>query len=158
LLPDAKLSFTWKGVAAASAAYEHLMQDIRNAGLQQVVELAPANADMASFYASIDLFLLTSREDPYPLVVLEAASYGKPTICFEGAGGAVEFVAHDAGTVVPFVSVEEMAQAIARYYRNRTILYSQGSNARQAVKDLHQNETYLMNQFTEAIKQVVEHL
>lgn len=152
LFPEANLYFIWKGVNQQSIEYQWVAQDIKKAGLQHMVELLPADAGMMSFYQSLDVFLLTSREDPYPLVVLEAATYGKPTICFEGGGGAVEFVAHNAGTAVPFLSIEAMAQAIIHYYRNTAVLHDQGNNAMQSVAALHQDPVYLMNQFSEAIK------
>jgi len=155
LLPGGNVSFVWKGVHEGSIEYQWVMQGIKKAGLQGIVELLPADAEMRSFYESLDIFLLTSREDPYPLVVLEAAHYGRPTICFEGGGGAVEFVAHDAGVAVPFLSTEAMAQAIVHYYSHTGVLHTQGNNAMQAVKKLHQDPAYLMKQFTEAIKQVV---
>ncbi|MEP6945849.1 MAG: glycosyltransferase family 4 protein [Acidobacteriota bacterium] len=68
------------------------------------------------YLAAIDLFVLTSREDPFPLVCLDAANLGKPVICFAGAGGMAEFVGNDAGAVVPFGNVDDMAASIERFY------------------------------------------
>ena len=56
-----------------------------------------------------DLFCLPSREDPFPLVMLEAGALGKPMVCFDGAGGAKEFAARGAGIVVPYLDVPAMA-------------------------------------------------
>jgi glycosyltransferase involved in cell wall biosynthesis len=39
-----------------------------------------------------DVFLLTSREDPFPLICLEAAEVCLPLLCFEGTGGMVNFI------------------------------------------------------------------
>jgi len=44
------------------------------------------------FYVMADIFLMTSREDPYPLVMLEAAFYELPILCFEFSGGPPEFI------------------------------------------------------------------
>ena len=48
-------------------------------------------AEVHDNYAAMDVFALTSREDPFPLVMLEAGGHGLPTVCFAGAGGAEEF-------------------------------------------------------------------
>ena len=42
------------------------------------------------YYAGSDLFLITSREDPSPLVQAEAMMFDLPVVFFEGAGGADE--------------------------------------------------------------------
>ncbi len=42
------------------------------------------------FLARADIFFMSSREDPFPLVVLEAMALQKPVVAFTKAGGAVE--------------------------------------------------------------------
>jgi len=69
-------------------------------------------ADTAPYMAELDLFLLTSREDPFPLVMLEAARQGVPIVCFEGGGGGTEFVDDMVGAKVPMLDVTEMARVV----------------------------------------------
>lgn len=87
------LRFLWLGGAAAQSPeglqFDH---DARALGLAAHCARVPATDDVDSGYAAMDAFALTSREDPFPLVVLEAAMHGVPTLCFEGAGGSPEFV------------------------------------------------------------------
>jgi glycosyltransferase involved in cell wall biosynthesis len=56
--------------------------------------------------AAGDVFFLSSREDPFPLVVLESAQHGVPSICFSPATGITAFIASDAGISLPQVSPE----------------------------------------------------
>lgn len=65
------------------------------------------------YFSAADCFLLTSREDPFPVACLEAAACGLPIVCFEHAGGMPEFVSGDPclGTVVPQDDIPAMAQA-----------------------------------------------
>ncbi len=58
-----------------------------------------------------DVFALTSREDPLPLVHIEAAMLRKPIVCFSASGGAPEWIG-EAGIVVPYQDVDAMAEAI----------------------------------------------
>ena len=60
----------------------------------------------------MDAFLLTSREDSGPMVMLEAAAFRIPILCFDESGGAPEFVAHDAGIAVPYLDIRQMADAL----------------------------------------------
>lgn len=63
------------------------------------------------YFQAADVFLLSSREDPFPLVAIMAALCQTPIVCFADAGGIPEFVACDAGIVVPYEDVSAMSQA-----------------------------------------------
>ena len=78
-----------------------------------------------------DIFLLPSREDPFPLVTLEAAECGLPTICFANAGGMPEFVEEDAGFVVPYDDVEAMAEKVAVLMQDNNLKRKLGVQARE---------------------------
>ena len=115
LLPQQPLTFAWIGEEWYPAVRRQLEHDVNLAGLDDIVMLPGRMADPTVFFHALSLFLLPSREDSWPLVMLEAASQGIPTICFQGAGGAEEFLAGGGGTAVPYLDVEAMAQAAARY-------------------------------------------
>jgi glycosyltransferase involved in cell wall biosynthesis len=68
--------------------------------------------DISLFYAGADIFLLTSREDPFPAVVLEAMDAGLPVIGFSDAGGFRDIVNADTGVLVPYLDVTAMAKEI----------------------------------------------
>jgi hypothetical protein len=57
-----------------------------------------------------DIFLMTSREDPFPLVSLEAAERGVPSLCFPGCGGIEAFVRDGGGLVARAKSPADMAR------------------------------------------------
>ncbi|MBI5189467.1 MAG: glycoside hydrolase family 99-like domain-containing protein [Nitrospirae bacterium] len=83
------------------------------------------------YFLAGDAFLLTSREDPLPLVVHGAAECGLPVVCFSGAGGAPEFVGEDAGFAVPFGDVEAMADKVALLMEDRGLRKALGDKARE---------------------------
>ena len=72
-----------------------------------------AAADTAPYFLAADVFALTSREDPCPLVNFEAMESGLAVVAFQGAGGAPE-VLGDGGVCVPYIDVDAMARADAR--------------------------------------------
>jgi len=51
------------------------------------VHQANFSADVAAYYIAADALLLSSREDPYPTVVLEALRFGLPIIAYAGCTG-----------------------------------------------------------------------
>jgi glycosyltransferase involved in cell wall biosynthesis len=93
-----------------------------------------AVVDPHSMFAASDVFALTSREDPFPLVCLEAAALKKPIACFADAGGMPEFVEKDAGAVVPFCDTDAMANAIGNFYQDRDLLEAMGARAAEKIR------------------------
>jgi glycosyltransferase involved in cell wall biosynthesis len=109
------LRFLWVG-GGGKAETESLqfMHDLQALGLDAVCRRVASTANVDDYYSAMDVFALTSREDPFPLVMLEAAMHGVPTVCFASAGGGPEFVAGDAGIVVPYLDLDAFVGAVDR--------------------------------------------
>ena len=134
LLPTQQLRFIWLGQELDPDLRRLLEHDIERAGLGDVVALPGRTADPISFFESLSLFLLPSREDSWPLVMLEAAAAGVPIVCFQRSGGAEEFVANGGGAAVPYLDVEAMAQAAVRYLSEPDLLARDSGIARQIAR------------------------
>lgn len=132
-LPD--IYFIW--VAGRSAPsnpiYDEVMFDLARIDEKERIRVIESKDAPAPYFAAADLFLLTSREDTFPLVCLESAALGKPVICFENAGGMPEFVGDDAGAVVPYLDVEAVSRSIKAFYDDRDALKLAGDAARAKV-------------------------
>ena len=68
-------------------------------GLADRVHLLGERADVRPWFDACTAFALTSREDPFSLVALEAAAAGKPVLAF-ASGGVAELVGPDADACV----------------------------------------------------------
>ncbi len=82
-------------------------------GVAGHVRFPGRQADPARFYAAADLFLLTSREDPYPSVVLEAMAAELPVVMFAGVTGSQDLADLGLAVAVPSHDVAAMAAAAA---------------------------------------------
>ena len=81
----------------------------------------PFEDGAADWFAAASVLLLTSREDPFPTVVLEAMHAGVPTVAFDETGGIPDLLrATGAGTPVPLADVQAAARAVRRLLRNWT--------------------------------------
>jgi glycosyltransferase involved in cell wall biosynthesis len=126
--------FAWIGSGPSAAEFEH---DICNSGLSDRIRLTGPVLDPYDYMGAADLFVLTSREDPYPLVCLEAAALEKPIVCFDGAGGMPEFVENDCGFVVPYLDIAAMADRVVSLLDAPERLSAFGLTARQKVLERH---------------------
>ena len=140
LLPLQQLRFLWIGHEHHPDIRRLLEHDIERAGLSDVVALPGEMEDPTSFLESLTLFLLPSREDSWPLVMLEAAAAGIPIVCFQRSGGAEMFVANGGGTAVPYLDVEAMAQAAVRYLSEPNLMARESGIARQLARGVTPEE------------------
>lgn len=104
------LRFLWIGAHKTPELFRTLRADVRKLGLQAEIQFIGELPSPHALIALSDVYWLTSREDPFPLSMLEAASLGRPVLCFEGAGGGVEFCARGGGIAVPYVDVGALAE------------------------------------------------
>lgn len=124
--------FVWVGKLdeITSLKFAH---DIEKLRLEKRVFFLGLKENPMDYFASADLFYLTSREDPYPLVCLEAASLAKPILCFRDAGGMPEFVKEDAGIVIPYLDLDLACESILRLKEDRIMSRSLGETAKGRV-------------------------
>jgi glycosyltransferase involved in cell wall biosynthesis len=82
------------------------------ADCEEKIILAGWIKDNDSFYADLDMFILTSLTEGFPNVLLEAGKYSLPVVTTR-AGGAVEIVDEgNTGYFIPYGGVSELADLI----------------------------------------------
>jgi len=127
------LRFLWVGGGSRDEIlrFEH---DVRCLGLQEVCKHVPATAEVFDYYHAMDVFALTSREDPFPLVMLEAAGCGLPVVCFANSGGGEEFVGTDSGCVVPYLNISGFAKCLSQLRDDLQTRHKTGNAGKQKVR------------------------
>jgi len=149
--PDANLVFKWRGAEKNSIEYQRIQYELEKINCLNKISFEAPSKDMNGFYQSIDILLLISKEDPYPLVVIEAASNKKACICFDKSGGAPEFVKNDAGTTIAYLDIEMLADTLLMYCNNKTMCLEKGAVAFNRYKSLHFNKELILQQFSAAL-------
>jgi glycosyltransferase involved in cell wall biosynthesis len=129
------LKFVWVGMYNDEWLRHLTAIDAHNLGISDSVQFTGEKTNPIDYFASADIFLMTSREDPFPLVNLENASLGNPIICFDKSGGSSELVGDDGGCVVPYLDVEKMAAAVVDLADNPFLRSEYGKNIRKRVID-----------------------
>lgn len=114
--PDKDTRFVWVGKLYPLEALI-VQEDLRKLGLENVVTFIGEVEEAPTFFNDFDVFVMPSREDPFPLVCVEVGLLGKPMISFEGAVGTNEILESGGGYIVPYLDIESMAEKVV-YYRN----------------------------------------
>ncbi len=113
-----------------------IRHDLARTGLEGRVRVIEPRKDARPVMALFDVFVLTSREDPFPLACLEAAALGKPVVCFD-SGGMSEFLEPDERLVLPYLDVEAMSRRIAELVKSTAERASLGDRLAQRVRQRH---------------------
>jgi glycosyltransferase involved in cell wall biosynthesis len=103
--------------------------------ISEVVEFHGATHDIETALAESSIFALPSREEGFPMSVLEAMAYGLPTVAFDCAPGVRELLTdgHDALLIWPGDTVG-FAAALDRLIRDEDFRHELGGHARESVR------------------------
>lgn len=125
---DPNIYFVWVGSLEPNA-----MNSISRSSKESVIFI-DATPDVGLYYAGADLYLLTSREDPFPSVVMEAFDVETPVIGFDDAGGFSDIVTEETGQLVEYLNKSEMIKAIKRHLYSEELLKKKGIEARSLIE------------------------
>jgi glycosyltransferase involved in cell wall biosynthesis len=104
-----KVKLVWIGADKSSPDFALMHNDAFRAGVLNDVIILGSVSNPIDYLAVFDIFILTSREDPYPLVILEAAMQKKPVLAFENSGGVTDFLLAINSEPVPYLDTYSMA-------------------------------------------------
>lgn len=109
-------------------------EQVASLGLQDVVWLPGARADVAALLHGFSLFALPSLAEGTPVSMLEAMACGLPVVASK-VGGIPEVVTDGVeGSLVPVQDSEALARTLASYVRDPALCRQRGEAARARVE------------------------
>ncbi|HEY4482775.1 MAG TPA: glycosyltransferase [Candidatus Paceibacterota bacterium] len=123
-------------------AEENSKFEIRNSKLEQSVKWLPWQDDLAPFYKSADVFLLTSNYEGYGMTLIEAAASGTPIVTTDvGLVGDEVVNAHTVFIAVVGDS-SKLAEQIGMLLRDGELRRMMGERLQKAVTSLPDREAH----------------
>ncbi len=124
-------------VAGTGKMEAQIRAEVDRLGLKERVRFLGRRRDVPELLGLLDIFLLPSRDDPFPVALLEAAAAGLPVVTTE-SGGNPESVWHgETGLVVPVDDPEALAEAIGTVLENPEQARRWGQAGRAKIERLH---------------------
>jgi len=115
-VPTAKLVIVGEGAEETS-----LRQQVSELGLGACVELHPFTDDVTAYYRQATIFVMSSRFEGLPLVLLEAQAHGLPIVSFDCEYGPRQVVTHEKnGLLCPPEDPDGLATALIRLLKDQT--------------------------------------
>ncbi len=148
-----KANFVWVGDGEDTP---ELQRRIEQLGLTERVNFVGHKDNFRDYLAASDVFALTSIEDPFPLVCLEAGLLGVPSVFFKEAGATWTFATPAnkpaAGISVPIDRPELFIASIKELITDPAHAKALGKVAAQRVLDDHNLEIAAWSMFVKARK------
>lgn len=108
------IHFVWVGSGARweHSTFHYIQIDLEKSGAAARVHFIGEREDVAPYFLGSDLFLLTSRVDPFPCVIHEAMISQLPVLAFQNSGGATEAIGQGAGFPIPYADYDQAVRMI----------------------------------------------
>lgn len=117
-------------IAGEGALRERLREQARDLGIESRVLWLGLRRDVADLLAAADVFVLASREDAFPTVLLEAMAAGRP-VAATRVGGIPEIVEDgETGLLVGPGDPEALADAVDTVLRDPALAVALGQAGR----------------------------
>lgn len=108
---------------------------VRKKGMADRITIAPATNDIEKEYLAASLYLMTSRSEGLPMVLLEAQACGLPIVAFDCETGPAEIVNHGVdGFLVSPNDFEKMSEHLQELATDPDKRKTFGAAARENVK------------------------
>jgi len=127
----------WKLKIVGSGELEiPLKEKLESLNLGATVEFIPPTLNVAQYYLNASMFVMSSRFEGLPLVLIEAKAYGLPIVSFDCETGPREIVRDGIdGILVPPNNEDMLATNILDLINNESKRFSFGLNSQQNIKD-----------------------
>jgi len=94
-------------------------------------------------FSAIDLLVLSSEEEAFPRVIIEAMAARKPVVATAVGGVLEQVVDSETGFLVPPKSPSDLAQAITRVLKDPELAEAMGQAGRQRVEKYFSIDQYV---------------
>lgn len=111
----------------------HLEEKARSAGLSGYLYFAGFRSDIPQVLSDLDIFVLPTLEEGFPVSVIEAMAAGKPVVA-SAVGGLLELVTDDTGILIPPGNSKQLRKALSVLLTNPSLGRKMGITGRQRVE------------------------
>ena len=105
----------WKIVIVGAGEDELMLKQMaKDLEIEDLIVFAGQQKNMDQFYREASFFCMSSRFEGFPMVLLEAQSYGLPIIAFDCDTGPRELVNSHNGWLIEPESIEKLSMTLLR--------------------------------------------
>ncbi len=155
--PLLRFRFVWVGAGNVHENFlysRYLAEQVNRCGLKETVKFLGEVNCLDPVYAMADIFMLSSRLDPFPNVAIDAMFAGLPVVCFRDASGVAELLSDHVDLnrlVVPCADSSSAAEVIEQLSNDDSYLQA----TKVAIRDLAFS-AFDMDRYFESLERLAE--
>ncbi|PCH53536.1 MAG: hypothetical protein COC22_02405 [Flavobacteriaceae bacterium] len=134
------IHFVWIGGKLTRSLIDDLNRVNKKNRIHFINQLPDANR----YFNEIDVFLMLSREDPFPTVNLEVGALGIPVLGFKSTGGTEELLEEFEEALVDFGDIKGLMEKTLSILKDEKLNIELGMRLKNKVKEKY-NIDYLVN-------------
>jgi len=113
---------------------EQLQERINEKGISNTLILNEPTSDIIDKYLESSLYVMSSRFEGFPMVLLEAMSCGLPCVSFDCPNGAKDIIQNGRnGILVEYLNVMQLAEGICQLIEDTSLRKQYGKTAKEGV-------------------------
>lgn len=121
---------------------EPLRAQIARHGLEEQISILPPTHDVEAHYQGSSVYLLSSRAEGLPMVLIEAKTFGLPTVAYDCPTGPREVVTPQDGFLIPMGDRAGYAAAVTLLVENQALRESMGRAAAEDARRFASEEVF----------------
>ena len=133
-----------------------LLKRIETLGLNNLITIHKASEDLGAEMRQSHLYLLTSKYEGFPNVLLEAVAYGLPCIANRGVSGVDELIQHKINGITLAANQntsEQFGDELAKLANDAALRESMGKNGKKIAETYRREALY--NHWEDLIANVI---
>ena len=124
---------------------EKLLEQIKKNGLEQTITILPPTDKIEDEYYNAGIYVMSSRYEGFPMVLIEAKSCGLPVVSFDCPDGPAEIIQNNVdGFLVEEGDVEALSQAILKLIEDEDLRKKFGQEAVKNVRRFSPDNVFEM--------------
>lgn len=117
---------------------------IKAKGLQDSIILKPFTREIDKEYLNASIYVMSSYFEGFPMVLLEASSYGLPAIAFDINTGPSDIIKDSqSGFLIGDNDLQSFAEKLAILISDATLLKNMGIQAKKRVEEKFSKEVIM---------------
>jgi len=115
--------------------FQSIESELRGESFKNNIHFIESLDSPELLFARSDIFLMTSRVDPFPTVVLDAMNFHTPVIAFKDSGGIFELLEDDNGVIIEEFDIASMQKECLLLLNDNKLHDKYAKNAYQLISN-----------------------
>lgn len=135
----------WKIIILGDGPERHSLEEqIKNADLNDFILLKGAVKDVQSYYLSSSIYIMTSHFEAFPMVLLEAQSFGLPIVSYNCPEGPAQIVDNNtSGFLIDNGNFNDFSEKVLMLIKNKELRQEMGENGKNNASKFSEDKILL---------------